>query len=59
MAQSVKVNDKSTTDTDRKLTGFGADYKLSKTSRLYARYDAINFASNLTSFNGSQQKRYA
>ncbi len=59
MAQMVKVDDKSTTNTDRKLTGLGADYKFSKTTRAYVRYDSINYASNLAASTGTEQKRTA
>jgi len=59
MGQMVKVDDKSTTNTDRKVTGLGADYKLSKLTRLYYRYDSINYASNLTASSGTEQKRTA
>jgi predicted porin len=59
MAQIVKVDDKSTTNTDRKLTGLGADYKLSKTTRAYVRYDSIDYASSLAASTGTAQKRTA
>jgi len=59
MGQMVTVDDKSAVNTDRKLTGFGADYKLSKLTRFYVRTDSINFASNLTASSGTAQKRTA
>jgi len=59
MAQYVKVNDKSASNVDRTLTGLGADYNFSKTTRAYFRYDNINYASNQTEFNGSKQTRTA
>jgi len=59
MAQYVKVNDKSFTDLDRTLTGLGADYSFSKTTRAYVRYDNVNYASNFTAFNGTKQTRTA
>jgi predicted porin len=59
MGQMVKVDDKSTTNTDRKMTGLGADYKLSKLTRIYYRYDSINYASNLAASSGTEQKRTA
>jgi len=73
-AQQAKVTDEGTgnaqsggTSTavqqyDRKLTGAGVDYNLSKTARVYFRYDNIDFASNAAAFtadSGSTQKRYA
>ena len=59
MAQYVKVNDKSAANVDRTLTGLGADYNFSKTTRAYFRYDNINYASNVAAFNGSKQTRTA
>ena len=59
MAQVATMDDKSTTNTDRKMTGLGADYKLSKLTRLYVRTDNINYASNLTASSGTAQKRTA
>ena len=43
MAQTAKVNDKNAVDFDRKMTGFGVNYNLSKTARAYVRYDKLNF----------------
>ena len=59
MAQYAKVNDKSVQNVDRTLTGLGADYSFSKTTRAYVRYDNINYASNQAAFNGSKQTRTA
>jgi len=59
MGHIAKVDDQSTTNADRKLTGLGVDYNLSKTARLYVRYDDINYASNLAAFTGSALKRTA
>ena len=59
LAQYVKVNDKSVANVDRTLTGLGADYNFSKTTRAYFRYDNINYASNQVAFNGSKQTRTA
>lgn len=58
-AQMAKVDDQSTNNYDRKMTGAGVDYNLSKTARVYFRYDSINYASNQASFLGSEQKRTA
>jgi predicted porin len=41
------------------MTGFGANYNLSKTTRFYVRTDNINYASNLTASSGTAQKRTA
>jgi predicted porin len=57
LAQIVSVNDTSTTDYDRKLTGLGVNYNLSKTAKAYFRYDSINYATNQTAVSGSTQKR--
>jgi len=46
MGQIAKVDDQSANDADRKLTGLGVNYNLSKTARVYARYDSINYATN-------------
>ena len=60
LAQIVQVNDTyATTDTDRKLTGLGVNYNLSKTSKAYIRYDSINYGTNVTAISGSTQKRTA
>ena len=59
MAQMASVDDKSAINTDRKMTGYGADYKLSKSTRFYVRADSINFASNLTASSGTAQRRSA
>jgi len=58
-AQTAKVDDQSTTNADRKMTGFGVDYNLSKTSRAYVRYDNIDYGTTQTAFSGSTQKRTA
>jgi predicted porin len=59
LAQIVSVNDTGTADTDRKLTGMGVNYNLSKTSKMYWRYDSINYGTNVTALSGSTQKRNA
>jgi len=59
MGQVATMDDKSALNTDRKMTGFGADYKLSKLTRFYVRTDSINFASNLAASSGTAQKRTA
>ena len=42
MAQTAKVNDKNATDFDRKMTGLGLNYNMSKTARAYVRYDKLD-----------------
>jgi predicted porin len=59
LGQTVQVNDGASTGTNRTLQALGANYNFSKTTRAYARYETVNFASNLTAFNGSQQTRSA
>ena len=69
MAQVAKVDDQTTgaavtnfvtqTNMDRKMTGIGVNYNLSKTTRAYLRYDDINYYSNGTASAGSAQKRTA
>jgi len=59
MANYAKVNDSSALNIDRKMFGLGANYNLSKTARVYARYDDINYASNQAAYAGSVQKRTA
>jgi len=59
MAQMAKVNDKASTNIDRKMVGLGADYKFSKTTRAYVRYDSIDYNSNGTAAAGTEVKRTA
>jgi predicted porin len=59
LAQMVKVDDTSSTNMDRKLTGLGVNYNFSKTARAYLRYDSINYASSGTAAAGSEVKRTA
>ena len=58
MAQQAKVNDKSTNNFDRKMTGFGVNYNLSKTTRAYYRMDDLNLSTNAAA-TGSSIKRSA
>ena len=58
LAQVASVNDKTTNDKDRKMTGLGVDYKFSKTARAYLRYDSLNLSANTTA-SGSEIKRTA
>jgi len=59
MAMMAKVDDTSTTNVDRKMTGIGVNYNLSKTARIYLRADDINYASNAAAITGSTLKRTA
>jgi len=59
MGQMAKVDDQSATNFDRKITGLGANYNLSKTTRVYARYEKVDYATNQTAFAGSEVKRTA
>ena len=59
LGQMAKVNDKSAANIDCKMVGLGVNYNLSKTARIYARYDSIDWASNQTESAGSKQSRYA
>jgi len=59
MAQTIKVDDKSTTNTDRQNVAFGANYNLSKTSRVYFRNEHIQYATNQAFYAGNDLKRTA
>jgi len=59
MAQTATMDDRGTSGFDRKMTGFGADYNLTKNTRAYVRYDNLNYNSSGTAASGSQVKRTA
>jgi predicted porin len=59
MAQTATVNDKNTANFDRKMTGLGVNYNLSKTARAYVRYDNLNFDTEHAATSGSKIKRTA
>ena len=59
MAQTIKVDDKSTTDADRSNLAFGVNYNFSKTSRLYFRNEHIQYVTNKAVYAGSDIKRTA
>jgi len=59
MAQIAKFDDTSTTNIDRKMTGVGVNYNMSKTARVYLRMDDINYGSNAAAAAGSAVKRTA
>ena len=58
MGMIARVDDTATTNADRKLTGLGVNYNLSKTSRIYLRMDDINYNKNASAV-GSTLKRTA
>ena len=53
------TNDTTTTNIDRKMTGMGLNYNLSKTARAYIRTDNANYYSNGAAVAGSSVKRTA
>jgi hypothetical protein len=53
------TDDKSTTNYDKKMTGYGVNYNLSKTTRAYFRADNLNYNANGTASAGSSIKRTA
>jgi len=59
LAIMAKVDDTTSSNNDRNMTGLGVNYNLSKTSRVYFRYDSINFSSSKDQVAGSIQKRTA
>jgi len=60
MAQYAKMNDSSATNNDRKMFGLGANYNLSKTARVYFRYDDLKYNDNgATVTAGDHVKRTA
>jgi predicted porin len=59
MAQTAKVDDKNAVNFDRKMTGIGANYNMSKTARAYLRYDKLNYDASHAASSGSEVKRTA
>jgi predicted porin len=57
MANMAKVDNKNATAYDRKMTGFGVNYNLSKTSRVYFRMDDIKLNDGGTVTSGDSIKR--
>jgi predicted porin len=53
------TNDTTTTNVDRKMTGMGLNYNLSKQTRAYIRTDTLNYGSNIAAVSGSSVKRTA
>jgi predicted porin len=59
MVQKAKVTDNNTTAYNRAMLGWGADYKLSKTTRAYIRWDSLKLNDGGTSTSGDTIKRSA
>jgi len=59
MVLTSATDDKSTTNFDKKMTGFGLNYNLSKQTRAYVRMDNLNYGSNTAATAGSSVKRTA
>ena len=57
--QMAKADDRGTGNFDRKMTGLGVDYKFTKTTRAYLRYDSLNLDTAHTASSGSEIKRTA
>jgi predicted porin len=62
MAQDAQVQDSNSgtvVQLNRSMESVGANYWFSKTTRAYARYEVINYGTNVAAFTGSSQTRYA
>ncbi len=59
MVLASATDDKSTANVDKKMTGYGLNYNLSKQTRAYVRMDNLNYGSNATAVAGSSVKRTA
>ncbi len=59
MLLTSATNDTSTANFDKKMTGYGLNYNLSKQTRAYVRMDNLNYGSNATAVAGSSVKRTA
>jgi predicted porin len=59
LAQVAKVDDKSSSNVDRKMTGLGVNYNFSKTARAYVRYDDLKLNEAYASTDGNSIKRTA
>jgi len=57
MLLASSTDDKSTANFDKKMTGYGLNYNLSKQTRAYVRMDNLNYGSNATAVAGSTVKR--
>ena len=59
MLLSSATDDKTSTNFDKKMTGYGVNYNLSKQTRAYVRMDNLNYGSNAAAVAGSSVKRTA
>jgi predicted porin len=59
LAQVAKVDDNSSSNVDRKMTGLGVNYNFSKTARAYVRYDNLKMNEAYASTDGNSIKRTA
>jgi hypothetical protein len=59
MVLTSATDDKSTANFDKKMTGYGLNYNLSKQTRAYVRMDSLNYGSNVAAVVGSAVKRTA
>jgi len=59
MFQTASLQDNSTTAYNRSMTGVGANYNFTKTTRAYFRYDSIDYYTNGASASGTSQVRNA
>ena len=57
MLLASSTDDKSTANFDKKMTGYGLNYNLSKQTRAYVRMDNLNYGSNAAAVAGSTVKR--
>jgi len=53
------TNDTTSVNIDKKMTGYGFNYNLSKQTRAYVRMDNLNYGSNVAASSGSSVKRTA
>ena len=53
------TNDTTSVNIDKKMTGYGFNYNLSKQTRAYVRMDNLNYGSNVVASSGSTVKRTA
>jgi len=53
------TNDTTSVNIDKKMTGYGFNYNLSKQTRAYVRMDNLNYGSNVAAASGSSVKRTA
>jgi len=59
MVLTSATDDKGTTNFDKKMTGYGLNYNLSKQTRAYVRMDSLNYGANVAAVSGSAVKRTA